>query len=122
MECLFCNIVKKEIESYIIYEDEKILCILDKFPKKENPGHSLIIIKEHKENIYDYNFDYNLFEKINKISNLLKEKLQFSGLKLVCNNGKSAGQEIMHTHIHLIPFYEKLEEKNLDDVYEKIMK
>ena len=82
---------------------------MDKFPKKENPGHTLIIIKEHEENIYDYKFDYNLIEKINKVIKLLKKKLNFSGIKIVCNNGKSSGQEIMHTHIHLIPFYDKFE-------------
>ena len=50
-ECVFCKIIKGELPTNKIYEDEKFFAILDIHPV--NPGHSLLIIKNHYENIYE---------------------------------------------------------------------
>lgn len=101
--CLFCKIVKKEIPSNIVYEDEEVLAFLDIFPFEK--GHTLIIPKNHYENLVDIPED--LYLKIMKIAKDLaqkyEQKLNNCGFNLVNNTKKIAGQEIMHFHVHLIP-------------------
>ena len=50
-DCIFCKIVKGEMKSYTVYEDELVKGILDAFPVSK--GHTLIVPKGHYENIYD---------------------------------------------------------------------
>ncbi len=99
--CIFCKIVNKEIPSVKIWEDEKHLAILDKFPNTE--GMTLVITKEH--------FDSDVFElsdeKIKelmiatkKVVKLLKEKLKVKRVAMVCE-----GMGINHLHIKLYPMH-----------------
>ncbi len=103
-DCLFCKIIKKEIPSEIIYEDEKILVFLDINPTTN--GDTLIIPKKHYLDIFETP-DY-LLEHIKKVMEKLypiyKEKLHCQGLTLTTN--KDYAQEIKHFHIHFIPRYE----------------
>lgn len=104
MDCIFCKIVKGEIPSYKVYEDELILAFLDLNPV--SVGHTLIIPKEHFENIKDIE-DKVLFEinlRARELSKVLEEKLSCEGISLCQNNG--LGQEIKHYHLHLIPRYQ----------------
>lgn len=107
---IFEKIINNEIPSYKVYEDEKYLVILDAFPKSN--GHTLVIPKNKKENILeeDKKTISDIFSLSKKISLKLKEKLKCDGIKWVVNNGKEAGQEIFHTHVHLIPFYKENKE------------
>lgn len=104
MDCIFCKIVKGEIPSYKVYEDELILAFLDLNPV--SIGHTLIIPKKHFENIKDIEdkvlFEINLRAK--ELSKVLEEKLSCEGISLCQNNG--LGQEIKHYHLHLIPRYQ----------------
>lgn len=104
MDCIFCKIVKGEIPSYKVYEDELILAFLDLNPV--SVGHTLIIPKKHFENIKDIEdkvlFEINLRAK--ELSKVLEEKLFCEGISLCQNNG--LGQEIKHYHLHLIPRYQ----------------
>lgn len=103
--CLFCKIVKGEIDSEKIYENENVLAFLDAFPSTE--GHTIIISKKHYENIFDASKDIlkETIEVAQKISFLLKEKLGAEGINLFNNNNKVAQQEIFHYHLHVIPRY-----------------
>ncbi len=104
MDCIFCKIVKGEIPSYKVYEDELILAFLDLNPV--SVGHTLIIPKKHFENIKDIE-DKVLFEinlRARELSKVLEEKLSCEGISLCQNNG--LGQEIKHYHLHLIPRYQ----------------
>lgn len=104
MDCIFCKIVKGEIPSYKVYEDELILAFLDLNPV--SIGHTLIIPKKHFENIKDIE-DKVLFEinlRARELSKVLEEKLSCEGISLCQNNG--LGQEIKHYHLHLIPRYQ----------------
>lgn len=118
--CIFCKIIKGEIPSYTIYEDEYIKAFLDVNPNSN--GHTLIIPKKHIENILD--MDEKTITHIFKIikSNLyqtLKEKLNCNGITIMQNN--EYGQEVKHFHIHLIPKYEnKTDKKNVEEIYNKI--
>jgi len=101
-ECIFCKIIKGEIPCNKVYEDETSFAFLD--IKPVNFGHTLIIPKEHFENIYDLPEDTaaHLIKIAKKISMALK-KLGADGTNITTNNGEAAGQVVFHSHIHLIP-------------------
>lgn len=115
---IFCKIIKKEIPSYTIYEDDIIMAFLDVNPNHN--GHTLIIPKKHYENIYDIDEDIlnHIMKKAKEIAGLLKEKLNFDGISLCENN--EYGQEIKHFHLHLIPKYKEEEKLTIEEVYNKL--
>lgn len=102
--CTFCKIINKKLPSSIVYEDKDLLAFLD--IKPINKGHILIIPKQHTELMIELN-DKILSKMIvlaKKINIALKKSdLKPEGINLFLADGKSAGQEIFHTHIHIIP-------------------
>ncbi len=104
--CIFCKIINHEIPSSIVYEDDKSIAILD--ISQQTKGHTLIIPKKHVENIFELDEDLSkhLFLVTVKVTKLLKEKLHFSNVNILNNNGALAGQSVNHFHIHIIPQYE----------------
>ena len=99
-ECVFCKIVKKEIPSDIIYEDDEVLAFLD--IKPVNFGHTLIIPKKHyekMENTPDYTLSV-VFANAKKLMKAVKEAMSadFVALSVI-------GIDVPHFHIHLIPRY-----------------
>ena len=125
-DCLFCKIVKGEIPSYTVYEDEKVKVFLDINPN--NDGHLLVIPKEHKANLYEMD-DETLLYMLNvirtKLATLLKDKLAIDGLTISQNN--DYGQEVKHFHIHVIPRYKndkfplKSDCSNVEKIYHKLV-
>ncbi|MCD6562521.1 MAG: HIT family protein [Thermoproteales archaeon] len=107
--CVFCEIVKRVQSAYIIYEDDKVMVFLDKRPY--NPGHLLVIPKEHYTDIFDIPDDLlaYLITIVKKMSNVVKNALNASGIRLVQNNESSAGQVIFHFHFHIIPYYDTID-------------
>ncbi|MCL2521422.1 MAG: HIT family protein [Erysipelotrichales bacterium] len=103
--CIFCKIINKEIPAHILHEDENFIVILDIM--QATKGHTLIIPKKHSENIFNLEQTTisNIFPLVQKIAIRLKERLSLEGLNIINNNGKIAGQTVMHYHIHLIPRY-----------------
>ena len=127
MDCIFCKIINGSIPSYKIYEDDKILAFLDVNPV--NPGHTLIIPKEHTLDITTISNDVlvNIFDKSKDIANILINKMDADGFTLVQNNG--IAQEVKHFHIHITPSSSNSEFsikankdllEDLDSVYEKL--
>lgn len=104
--CLFCKIAHEEVESATIFESNDFMVILDKFPS--GIGHTLILVKEHIENIYDLDGETagKLFALTTVVAKALKKVLQCDGLNILQNNGAVAGQTVMHFHLHLIPRFE----------------
>lgn len=102
-DCLFCKIIKREIPSEIIYEDDDFLVFLDIKPATN--GDSLIVPKKHFLDITE--LDEELLLKmqklITKLYTIYQEKLNCIGLTLTTN--KDYAQEIKHLHIHFIPRY-----------------
>lgn len=118
MDCIFCKIIKGEIPSYKIYEDDKIICFLDINPV--SVGHTLIVPKEHTTDFFSIShelMDYIII-KAKDIANLVVDKLGADGFSLVQNNGIC--QEIKHFHLHIIPKYKKKKNMDVKEVYEKI--
>ncbi|GIN37978.1 HIT family protein [Heyndrickxia oleronia] len=106
-DCIFCKIVNGEIPSAKIYEDEHVMAFID--ISQVTKGHTLIIPKIHKENIFELTPEIasHLFEVVPKIANALKKEFNPIGMNLVNNNGEQAGQTVFHFHLHLIPRYGK---------------
>lgn len=102
--CLFCKIIKGEIPSYNLYEDDVVKVFLDINPSTN--GDCLIIPKKHIVTIdeLDEELLLHLYKIIIKMKKLLEKKLNCPGMTITQNNGY--GQEIKHFHIHLTPRYE----------------
>lgn len=105
--CIFCKIVNGEIPSAKVFENEHVLAFLD--ISQVTKGHTLVIPKIHKENIFDMDAETarNLFEAVPRIANAIKADCEPLGMNILQNNGKDAGQEVFHFHLHLLPRYGK---------------
>ena len=123
--CIFCKIIKGEIPSYTVYENEDVKAFMDINPMAK--GHLLVIPKEHYTNLFDANKDVlsKIDTAICEIYPKLKEKLGAEGLTRIQNN--ELGQEVKHYHMHLVPrykndsFIETVDEdakNNLDNTFE----
>ena len=101
MDCVFCKIISGEIKSKFLKETPSSVSFLDAFPLAA--GHVLIIPKKHHQKIQDMSLEENtdLFSLVHEIiSNV--DKITGSTLVAI-HNGKDAGQEIPHVHVHLVP-------------------
>ncbi|MBN2279931.1 MAG: histidine triad nucleotide-binding protein [Candidatus Marinimicrobia bacterium] len=103
MSCIFCKIAAGELGTKFIYESDDIVAFRDLNPQA--PQHILIIPREHIEKVSDLqekhlNIAGKLLLAAQKIAQ--KENLAEDGFRLVINNGKNAGQEVMHIHMHLL--------------------
>ena len=127
-DCLFCKIIKGEIPSKTINEDEIVKVMMDINPISD--GHILVIPKNHNTDLLDLDDDTLLHIKRITTEILipkLKEKLNCDGITICQNNG--LGQEIKHFHVHLIPRYEndniKMTNKenieDIEEIYNKLM-
>lgn len=120
-DCIFCKIVKGEIHSYKIYEDDDVYAFLDINPVSR--GHTLVVPKEHYADIFEIPED--LLSKVNivvkKLSSRIKERLECDGINILQNNGSCAGQTVLHYHVHIQPVYvdSKIDE-SLESVCRKL--
>lgn len=104
---VFMKIINNEIPSYKVYENEHVLVILDAFPVCK--GHCLLIPKaQGYENIFDMSSDaaMHMYKELPRIANAIRKTFNCDGVNLLQNNGKAAGQEVFHVHMHIIPRYD----------------
>jgi histidine triad (HIT) family protein len=102
-DCVFCNIIKKDIQATVILENDELIVIKDILPKA--PVHLLIIPKQHINSITDVGGDHvsllgNLIVTAKQVAD--DQGIKDSGYKLVFNVGKDGGQVIEHIHLHLL--------------------
>ena len=99
--CIFCKIIKNEIPSSKVYENDDILAFKDINP--QTPVHIIVIPKKHIENILELN-DESLLTKIHKaIKEIVREQnLDKQGFRLVTNTGEHACQTVKHLHFHIL--------------------
>ena len=103
MDCIFCKIAAKQIKSSIVYEGENILAFDDVNPKA--PVHVLVIPKKHIAKIQDIcDADKTIMGEIAaaipKIAKL--KSIDEDGYRTIINNGKNAGQDVFHLHVHIM--------------------
>lgn len=102
-DCIFCKIIKGEIPSEKVYEDEDILAFKDIHPAA--PIHVLIIPKKHIRNIIEVSeSDIDLMKKITLAIQKIAKQLNVDekGFRLISNCGPDSGQEVQHLHFHLL--------------------
>lgn len=106
-DCIFCKIVNGDIPAAKVFENEHVIAFLD--ISQVTKGHTLVIPKVHKENLYELTPDIasKLYEVVPAIANALKTEFNPIGLNSINNNGEHAGQSVFHFHLHLIPRYGK---------------
>lgn len=129
--CVFCDIIKGDIPSYKVYEDDNYLAILD--ISQATLGHTLVMPKKHYDTILDMEDDKagELMSVADKIAKKIVTNLNATGCNMLINTGEVAGQTVKHVHLHIIPRYTesdsiKIELKenkfNLDEVIKRINK
>ena len=105
--CFFCKLMEGKAESsnkYIL-ENKLALGIFDDFPV--SPGHMLFVTKRHVPTFFDTTKEEKMaiFELIERAKIMLDKKYNPDGYNIGMNCGPSAGQTVMHIHVHLIPRY-----------------
>lgn len=102
-DCVFCQVLEKELPGKIEYEDDDLAIIWD--INRQAPIHLLIIPKKHIAKLSDVHDDDSgllckMFSKARDIAKKLE--LDQQGYRLVVNEGRDAGQSIFHLHMHLL--------------------
>ncbi len=105
-DCLFCRIIRREIPAQIIFEDEKTMAFLDIGPVSK--GHTLIIPKTHALDLTAGTQEDALaiMHTVYMLAPKIVAALGGTGYNLGMNHGVDAGQEVMHTHVHIMPRYQ----------------
>jgi len=135
-DCIFCSIIKGSLPASMIYEDKDLLAFLDIQPV--NKGHILIISRQHKELIteLDDSILSRMFVLAKNIDKAIRESgIKAEGMNLFLADGKAAGQEVLHVHLHIIPRfnndgfgfifpegYEKRPQRNELDIISQLIK
>jgi histidine triad (HIT) family protein len=104
--CIFCKIANKELPAHVIYEDGGTLAFLDIHPV--NPGHVLIVPKEHAATVLDISQRslYAVMDTVQRIAPAVLAGVGASGFNIGVNTGLVAGQAVLHFHLHLMPRHE----------------
>jgi len=104
MSCIFCKIANREVQSYVVYEDDISIAFLDINPLSK--GHILFIPKKHYTRISEIPDEEleKLMKSFRKLLKIVEEKIS-KNYNIINNCGKLAGQEIEHVHIHIVPRY-----------------
>lgn len=102
-DCLFCKIVKGEIPSFKVYEDDRVLAFEDINPI--TTGHTLIIPKTHAENLWEISAEdlAAIAAASKKVADAIRAVLKPAGMAVAQLNGRAVNQVVMHYHMHLIP-------------------
>lgn len=102
-DCIFCKIVRGDIPSFKILEDELTIAFMDINPA--HPGHALVIPRQHAEDLYAID-DESLAavaRSARRVGRAVQRTLSPQGLNLVQCNGDAAGQSVYHFHMHVLP-------------------
>ena len=101
--CIFCKIVENKFPARVIMENKRAIAILDAFPLAA--GHTLVIPKSHYSKVQDMSEQdaTAVFEITWKVASAVEAGSQANASTIAIHNGSEAGQEIPHTHVHIVP-------------------
>ncbi len=102
--CIFCRIAEHELPASIVYEDELAMAFLDIQPI--NPGHILVIPKKHADTLSELSAEEaGIIMQVGQILDraLRVSELRCDGVNLFLADGRAAGQEVHHVHLHVFP-------------------
>ena len=103
MDCVFCSIISKKSQAANIFENDEFIAFMDKFPI--NPGHTLVLPKEHCQTIVDMSMEETgkLFGLSSHLAKAVIKAVNADGFTLGQNNGEAANQIVPHVHVHIVP-------------------
>jgi|TARA_Y100000310_G_scaffold22935_2_gene21920 histidine triad (HIT) family protein len=106
-QCVFCQIISGKIQAKKVFEDEHVIGILDINPA--NPGHILLLTKEHYSIMPQLPDDEvtHVFMVVKSLSNTMLRSIDAQGTNIIVANGIAAGQRAQHFMVHIIPRKEK---------------
>lgn len=104
--CVFCAILEGRVPGSFVYEDDEVVVFMDLFPV--HPGHALIVPRRHVEDLESCPGELagRLFELSGKVAPAIVRATDAAGFNVWTANGKAAGQEVFHLHLHVLPRYE----------------
>ena len=102
-DCIFCKIIRGEIPSFKIHEDDEILAFMDVNPVAA--GHALVIPKFHSKDIHETPAEWVgiAFAGAKRVPRAVGKTLEPAGINIVQANGPGAKQSVFHLHVHVIP-------------------
>ena len=106
-DCVFCALVAGEREASVVYEDDRILGFMDIHPV--NPGHVLLVPKEHATAMADVEEDTgaHVFRIAMRMQQAIRRSgVRCEGINLFVADGEAAFQDVFHFHLHVIPRFE----------------
>jgi len=105
-DCVFCRIMARQIPATVVHEDELTLAFMD--IGQVNPGHVLVALKAHAENLFalDDAQAGAVFRAAARVARAIRAAFAPQGLSVYQANGRPAGQTVFHFHIHLVPRHE----------------
>jgi histidine triad (HIT) family protein len=100
---IFAKILRGEVPSVKVYEDDKTLAFMDVMPQAD--GHTLVIPKEAAESIFELSPEgaAAMVKTTQKVAKAVKKGLDAPGIMIFQLNGKAAGQSVAHVHFHIVP-------------------
>jgi histidine triad (HIT) family protein len=100
---IFAKILRGELPSYKVYEDDKAIAFLDIMPRA--PGHTLVLPKAAVRNLFDVSPDdlAHVMKVAQKVAQAAKELFGADGITLQQFNERAGGQVVFHLHVHVIP-------------------
>jgi len=103
MTCIFCRIINSQITALILHQNDHAVALLDAFPL--SVGHTLVIPKNHYPKLQDMDIDStgSVFSLVRKICAALEKAVNVKSTTIAIHNGREAGQEIPHVHVHIVP-------------------
>jgi len=106
-DCVFCKIVDGQIPSAKVQEDGLTLAFMD--IGQVNPGHVLVAVKAHVENIFglDDKLAAAVFQTAARVARAVQKAYAPEGVTLYQANGSAAGQTVYHFHLHIVPRYDQ---------------
>jgi len=102
-ECIFCKIIRGEIPSFKVFEDDRTFAFMDINPLNE--GHALVIPKFHSKNLYETPDEWfgPIMSTVRRVATAVDKVVQPAGMNLLQANGPGAKQSVFHLHMHIIP-------------------
>lgn len=95
-DCVFCKIIRKQLPSYTVFEDESYVAFLDIRPL--NPGHTLVVPKEHYRWVWDVPETGHYFDRVGRIARVLQKTMKTDWVI-----ADVAGMGVAHAHVHVVP-------------------
>lgn len=101
-DCIFCKIIRGQIPSRKVFEDDDLLAFHDIAPWA--PVHLLIVPKQHLASLYDADASHQalLGRMLSLAPELARQAGALNGFRCIINTGEDGGQEVGHLHLHVI--------------------